>query len=39
MKKLGVDPLQLSLEQFEALINKELEDNARLIKAAGITLN
>jgi tripartite-type tricarboxylate transporter receptor subunit TctC len=39
MKKLGVDPLQLSLEQFEAMINKELEDNARLIKAAGITLN
>ena len=39
MKKLGVDPLQLSLEQFEAMINKELEDNARLIKAAGITPN
>jgi len=39
MKKLGVDPLQLSLEQFEAMISKELEDNARLIKAAGITLN
>ena len=37
MKKLGVDPLQLSLEQFEAMISKELEDNARLIKAAGIT--
>src|SRR6266850_719914 len=39
MRKLGVDPLQLSLEQFEAMINKELEDNARLIKAAGITPN
>ena len=39
MKKLGVDPPQLSLEQFEAMINKELEDNARLIKAAGITPN
>src|SRR3989442_1428863 len=39
MKKLGVDPLQLSLEQFEAMISKELEDNARLIKVAGITPN
>jgi len=39
MKKLGVDPLQLSLEEFEAMISKELEDNARLIKAAGITPN
>ena len=39
MKKLGVDPLHLSLEEFEAMINKELEDNARLIKAAGITPN
>ena len=37
MKKLGVDPLTLSVAEFEAMINKELEDNARLIKAAGIT--
>jgi tripartite-type tricarboxylate transporter receptor subunit TctC len=39
MKKLGVDPLHMSLEEFEAMINKELEDNARLVKAAGITPN
>ena len=37
MKKLGVDPLTLSVAEFEAMVNKELEDNARLIKAAGIT--
>ncbi|TMI02524.1 MAG: tripartite tricarboxylate transporter substrate binding protein [Betaproteobacteria bacterium] len=37
MKKLGVDPLTLSVAEFEAMINKELEDNARLLKAAGIT--
>ncbi len=37
MKKLGVDPLTLSVAEFEAMINKELEDNARLIKATGIT--
>jgi hypothetical protein len=29
----------MSLEEFEAMINKELEDNARLIKAAGIKPN
>src|SRR5712691_7168494 len=39
MRKLGVDPLQLSLEQFEAMINKEFESNARLIKTAGIKAN
>jgi tripartite-type tricarboxylate transporter receptor subunit TctC len=39
MAKLGVDPFAISLEEFERLIHKELESNARLVKAAGIKLN
>ena len=34
--KLGVEPLSMSLPDFEAMIKKELEVNAQLIKAAGI---
>jgi tripartite-type tricarboxylate transporter receptor subunit TctC len=37
--KLGVDPLSMSLPDFEAMIKKEFESNAQLIKAAGITAN
>jgi tripartite-type tricarboxylate transporter receptor subunit TctC len=39
IRKLGADPLTLSLREFEALIANELEVNARLIKAAGIKAN
>jgi tripartite-type tricarboxylate transporter receptor subunit TctC len=39
MAKLGVDPFNLSLEEFENLIHRELESNARLVKAAGIKAN
>ena len=39
MAKLGVDPFPLSLEEFEKLISAELEQNARLVKAAGIKAN
>lgn len=39
IRKLGADPLTLSLREFEALIASELEVNARLIKAAGIKAN
>jgi len=39
IRKLGADPLTLSLREFEALIASELEANARLIKAAGIRTN
>jgi tripartite-type tricarboxylate transporter receptor subunit TctC len=39
IKKLGADPLTLSLKEFEALIASELQANARLIKAAGIKAN
>src|SRR5712675_232731 len=37
--KLGVDPLSMSLPDFEAMIKKEFESNAQLIKAAGIKAN
>jgi tripartite-type tricarboxylate transporter receptor subunit TctC len=39
IRKLGADPLTLSLREFEALIASELKTNARLIKAAGIKAN
>ena len=39
IRKLGADPLTMSVAEFEAMIGKELQDNARLIKAAGITQN
>ena len=39
MMKLGVDPFSLSLEEFERMIQAELESNARLVKAAGIKAN
>jgi len=34
--KLGVEPLSMSLPDFEAMIKQELVSNAQLIKAAGI---
>jgi tripartite-type tricarboxylate transporter receptor subunit TctC len=37
--KLGADPLTMSLPDFEAMINRELVENAELIKAAGIKAN
>ena len=39
MQTLGVDPLPLTIEEFEALIRKELDENTQLVKAAGIKLN
>jgi len=39
MAKLGVDQFSLSLEEFEKLIQTELESNARLVKQAGIKIN
>ena len=39
MQKLGVDPFPQTLEEFEALIKKELEENTKLVKAAGIKLD
>jgi tripartite-type tricarboxylate transporter receptor subunit TctC len=37
--KLGVDPLTMSVPEFEALIRDEFESNAKLIKAANIKAN
>jgi tripartite-type tricarboxylate transporter receptor subunit TctC len=39
IRKLGADPLVMSVGEFEAMIHSELETNARLIKAAGIKAN
>jgi tripartite-type tricarboxylate transporter receptor subunit TctC len=39
VQELGVEPFNLSIEEFEALIRKELADNAELIKTAGIKTN
>jgi len=39
MKGLGVDPLDLSVAEFEAMITKELKENAELVKKAGIPTN
>jgi tripartite-type tricarboxylate transporter receptor subunit TctC len=37
--KIGTDPLTMSVSQFEALIARELEANARIVKEAGIKSN
>jgi len=39
IRKLGAEPLSLTLAEFDAMIRRELVENARLIKAAGITTN
>jgi hypothetical protein len=39
IKKLGCDPLPMSVKEFEAMISKELSENAALIKKAGIKAN
>jgi tripartite-type tricarboxylate transporter receptor subunit TctC len=39
IKKLGADPLAMSIAEFEAMIATELKENAELIKKAGIKAN
>ena len=39
MRTLGVDPFPKTLDEFEALIKKELDENAQLVKTAGIKVN
>ena len=39
MQKLGVEPFNMSIGDFDAMIKKELEDNAQLVKRAGIKTN
>src|SRR5258706_3390841 len=36
IRKLGCDPLPMSVKEFEGMIQKELAENAALIKRAGI---
>jgi len=39
IRKLGADPLPMSIAGFEAMIARELKENAELIKKAGIKAN
>jgi len=39
MKNLGVDNLNLSIDEFESMIRKELADNAELVKTTGMKTN
>jgi tripartite-type tricarboxylate transporter receptor subunit TctC len=39
IKKLGCDPLPMSVKEFEAMVAKELKENGELIKKAGIKAN
>jgi tripartite-type tricarboxylate transporter receptor subunit TctC len=39
IRKLGADPLPMSIREFEAMIARELVENAELIKKAGIKAN
>jgi tripartite-type tricarboxylate transporter receptor subunit TctC len=39
IRKLGADPLVMSIADFEGMIQRELKENAELIKKAGIKAN
>jgi len=39
LAKLGADPMKMSSPEFEALIVREIESNAVLVKAAGVKAN
>jgi tripartite-type tricarboxylate transporter receptor subunit TctC len=39
IRKLGCDPLPMSVKDFEGMVAKELTENAELIKRAHITVN
>jgi tripartite-type tricarboxylate transporter receptor subunit TctC len=39
IRKLGADPLDLSIAEFQQMIDRELKENAELIKKAGIKAN
>jgi tripartite-type tricarboxylate transporter receptor subunit TctC len=39
LAKLGVEPMDMTREQFEAYFNKEIELNAKLVKATNISAN
>ena len=37
--KIGTEPLTMSVDEFQALIDRELKANARIVKEAGIKAN
>jgi tripartite-type tricarboxylate transporter receptor subunit TctC len=39
IRKLGADPLSMSIAEFDGMIQRELKENAELIKKAGIKSN
>jgi tripartite-type tricarboxylate transporter receptor subunit TctC len=39
IRKLGADPLSMSVAEFDGMIQRELKENAELIKKAGIKSN
>jgi xylulokinase len=39
IRKLGADPLPMTIAEFQAMIDRELKENAALIKKAGIKPN
>jgi tripartite-type tricarboxylate transporter receptor subunit TctC len=39
IKKLGCDPLPMSVKEFEGMVAKEIAENGELIKRAHITIN
>jgi tripartite-type tricarboxylate transporter receptor subunit TctC len=39
IRKLGADPLSMTLQEFDGMIQRELKENAELIKKAGIKAN
>jgi tripartite-type tricarboxylate transporter receptor subunit TctC len=39
IRKLGADPVSMTLAEFQSMIDRELVENAKLIKAAGIKAN
>jgi tripartite-type tricarboxylate transporter receptor subunit TctC len=39
IRKLGADPLSLTIAEFDGMIQRELKENAELIKKAGIKAN
>jgi tripartite-type tricarboxylate transporter receptor subunit TctC len=39
LKRLGADPMPLTVGEFNALIGKEIAENIELVKAAGIKVN
>ena len=39
VRKLGAEPLSIPLAEFNAMIQRELKENAELIRKAGIKAN